>query len=136
MLFSHFGAISSQLRLVVYLDKCKDFESKLPNDTSNNLNAWLSKTCRVQDIAADMPVTKECKDRTNNEDAQRICMNLSDVWSIDEHCRYFGSEFKRFPHYRVVFQNAGSGTVHFSGFSLKSWTHPCPVLPRDSKAQQ
>ena len=80
--FLHFGAISSQLRLVVYLDKCKDFESKLPNDTSSNLNAWLSKTCRVQDIAADMPVTKECKDRTNNEDAQRICMNLSDVWSI------------------------------------------------------
>jgi len=49
--------------LVVYLDKCKDFESKLPNDTSSNLNA------------------------------------------------YFGSEFKRFPHYRVVFQNAGSGTA-------------------------
>lgn len=67
---------------MVYLDKCKDFESKLPNDTSSNLNAWLSKTGRVQDIAADMPVTKECKDRTNNEDAQRICMNLSDVWSI------------------------------------------------------
>lgn len=30
---------ATALRLVVYLDKCKDFESKLPNDTSSNLNA-------------------------------------------------------------------------------------------------
>ncbi len=72
---------ATALRLVVYLDKCKDFESKLPNDTSSNLNAWLGKTWRVQDIATVMPVTKDGKDRRNNEYARRICTNLSDVRS-------------------------------------------------------
>lgn len=56
------GGYGVQL-LVVYNEKCRDFESKLPKDTSDNLHAM------------------------------------------------FTSEFKRFPHYRIVFQNAGSGTA-------------------------
>ncbi|CAK9085231.1 unnamed protein product [Durusdinium trenchii] len=56
------GGFSVDL-LMVYLDKCQNFESRLPKDTADNLQS------------------------------------------------YFHAEFARFPHYRVVFQNAGSGTA-------------------------